>query len=148
LELAVDTIGGSALRFVRDTLGIPVKAIQDEKVEMSKIPFIRRIAGDKSEWADSKVFYKNMEDIYVTEERLKAYKGTEEYRNIVNNTKFERSLIPLARSTESTLKSLRKRLKVAQINNNKNAIDRFTEAIKRTYVMFNKRYSQMKKRYQ
>ncbi|HDO36184.1 MAG TPA: hypothetical protein ENH07_07825 [Nitrospirae bacterium] len=146
LELMVDTIGGSALRFVKDTIGVPVKAFQEEQVAISRIPFVRRVAGEKSEWADSKIFYENMEDIFVAKERLKAYRGTIEFRRVFDTTKFERSLMPLADFTEKRLRKLRNYLKSAKVRNNKDAIDKYSKMINNTYVRFNKKFNQVKER--
>jgi predicted DNA-binding protein len=148
LDLVVDTIGGSALRFVRDVFGVPLKAVQGEEIKMSKIPFLRRVAGEKSEWADSKAYYENVEDIYVAEAQLKAYRGTPKYGQVRADTKFERTVMPLTKATEKRLRVLRKQLNRAKARNNKALIKRIEKAINDVYVRYNKRYRLIQGRYQ
>ena len=144
LDLIVASIGGSAVRFMTDTLGVPLKLAQQEGIEWNKIPFWRRVAGNKSEWSDSKTYYENSEDINIAEARLKAYRGTPEYKKIVENSKFEIKMIQFAKTVESRLRKLRKALKVSKAKNDKERTKLIEDRIERLYVMFNKKYYEVK----
>ena len=102
------------------------------------------MAGDKSEWANSKKFYENIEGIYVAKERLRAYRGTNSYQELWEATEFERGLMAFAIATEKRLKSLRKHLKNAQARNDKAAIEHINKQIDANYVRFNRVYSKHK----
>ena len=142
LDLMVDTLGGSALRFVKDSLSLPLKVVRKEEIKMHKIPFVRRVAGDQPEWANSRIFHENIEEVLITKERLKAYRGTPAYKKISIAMRAERSLIPLAEASEKRLKALRKRRKRAMALQNKQMIERIEALMSRVYINFNKRYNQ------
>jgi len=141
LDLVVDTVGGSAFRFVKDTLSLPIN-VSREEIGIPKIPFVRRVAGEKPAWADSRVYYENIEDVLVAKERLKVYRGTANYDKLAKALRAEKSLIPLASKSEKDLRSLRKWLKRAKVQGDKGRIERINERIKRVYVKFNKRYNE------
>jgi len=141
LDLFVDTIGGSAFKFIKDTFDIPIKAIHDEEIKMHKIPFVRKVFSEKSEWADSRIFYENINDVLVAKERLKAYRGTIEYPKLSKELRPQLSLTGFASDSERRLKQWRQRLKQAEIAGNKTAIKNINENIKRIYVTFNKVYN-------
>jgi hypothetical protein len=145
LDLIVSSVGGSAVKFGTDVFGLPLKAATGEKIEWVKIPFWRRVAGNKSQWADSKTYYENVEDVNIAKARLNAYKGTPEYRRLVESSKFEIKMMPLAKQIESRLKRLRMGLRAAKASGNKESIDAIESRIKQLYVIFNKRFYQMKK---
>jgi len=140
LDLFIDTAGGSAFKFGKDVFGIPMKAIQQEKIALHKIPFVRRIAGTKSEWADSRIFYENMENIYTAKEQLRVYRGTSEFQNILEATKTERAMFGHANIAEKRLKQLRLRLKRAELSKDEPRIEQINKQIEQTYINFNKAY--------
>jgi len=142
LDLIVDTIGGSAFRFVKDTLGLPINIFREE-VEMHKIPFVRRVAGEKTEWADSRIYYKNIENVLVAKERLKAYRGTDSYAKLSKSLRAERLLIPLADRSEKSLRALKKGLKRAKVSGNNVAIKKWEDRINQVYIYFNKKYNKV-----
>jgi len=142
IDLVVDTLGGSALRFVKDTIGIPEKAIRGEEIEMSKIPFVRRVAGKKSKWTDSRIFYENLEHILMAKEQLKFYKNDQ---NKVSSLRKEKALVPIAKASEKKLRKLRKELRRARAFGNKVVIQKREAEIEKAYVSFNKQYSEKMK---
>jgi len=141
LDLLVDTAGGSAFRFVKDTLGLPLRMAEEGATEWHKIPFVRRVAGNQPAWANSRIYYENVEDILITKERLKVYKGTEEYKNIYRATKTQRKLMPLAEAAEKQLRALRKRRKAAEVTGNKAEVNRIKSSMNTVYNRFNKAYN-------
>ena len=141
LDLVVDTVGGSALRFVKDTLGIPLKAVLGEEIELARAPFARRVYGAKTKWVDSRIFYENLENVLIAKEQLKVYRGTPNYMKMARALKFERSMIPLANMSERILRRLRKMLKTAKARGNKVAVERINARINAVYIRFNKRYN-------
>jgi len=142
LNLIADTIGGSALRFAKDTFGVPFKVIQGEDVAMHEIPFVRRVFAEKSEWSDSRRFYQNRDRIYVAEARLKAYQGTDNYRPLVKATKFERSMIYTTKITDKRLRRLRKILKRARVVGNQEYAKKVEKRINEVYEQYNRLYNQ------
>lgn len=139
LNLIIDSIGGSALKFAKDSFGVPLTAIQGEKLAMHKVPFIRRVTGGKSEWADSKTFYENVEGIRIAKEQLKIYRGTAEYPDLYKATVFERSMIPGLDQVDKVLRKLRVALNKAKARNNSELAKKIQERIDRIYIVFNKR---------
>lgn len=140
LNLIVDSVGGSALRFVKDSLGLPLDVVRKEEVALQNIPFVRRVVGEKSDWADSRTYFQNAEHIYTAEERLKAYRGTQEFRPLFEATTFERSMIPMAKSVDSQLRKLRKAMRSSKARNDDETVKRIEERMNHLYMLFNKRY--------
>jgi hypothetical protein len=138
LDLIVDTAGGSALRFFKDSFGLPMKVLRNEEIEMHKIPFARRIAGSQPAWANSRIYYENVEDVLVTKERLNAYRGTDKYQAIAKATVAERKLIPLAEKSEKELRKLRKLYKRANARGSKQVSENIKKRMDTVYNRFNR----------
>jgi hypothetical protein len=139
LDLMLDTAGGSALRFFKDSFGVPLKAIRGEEVQMHKIPFARRVAGEQPEWANSRIYYDNVERVMIAKERVNTYKGTDRYKSVLDATKTERKLIPAAERSEKHLRRLRKTLKTAEARNDKVRVKNIKERMNKIYNQFNKK---------
>jgi hypothetical protein len=138
LDLIVDTAGGSALRFFKDSFGLPMKVLRNEEIEMHKIPFARRVAGSQPAWANSRIYYENVEDVLVTKERLNAYRGTDKYQAIAKATVAERKLIPLAEKSEKELRKLRKLYKRASARGSKQVSENIKKRMDTVYNRFNR----------
>jgi hypothetical protein len=139
LDLILDTAGGSALRFFKDTFGVPLKAIRGEELQMHKIPFARRVAGEQPEWANSRIYYDNVERVMIAKERVETYKGTDQYKSVLAATKTERKLIQAAERSEKHLRRLRKTLKVAEARNDKDRVKKIKDRMNKIYNQFNKK---------
>lgn len=145
LDVILDTAGGSALRFFTDIAEAPIKMIKKEEVALHEYPFLRRVAGEPSEWADSRLYRENAEAVYTAKERLKAYHGTDSYQQIYDNTKPLQKLFLDVSAAESSLRKLRKEKKKAEAENNKDKARRIDEQMKSIHVRFNKRYNDVVK---
>jgi hypothetical protein len=144
LDLILDTAGGSALRFFKDSIGVPLAKIRGEEIEAHKIPFYRRVAGDQPAWANSRIYYENIENVLIAKERLKAYKGTVQYKNVLIATKDLRKMMPLAEQSEKRLRKLRKSLKAAEVSGDKDRVETIKKRMNAVYNRFNKFYNKEK----
>lgn len=141
LDLVVDTVGGSAFRFFKDTFGVTQKAISGEEIAWHKVPFLRRMAGEQPEWANSRTYYGNVENVLQVEAQLKAYKGTEYYNKVIKSEPELIKLIPHADRTEKRLRVLRKQLKKADAAGNEKVAESVKKQMDRLYNQFNKLYN-------
>jgi len=147
LDLIIDISGGSMLRFFTDIGGIPINAITKEKRQMNQYPFVRRVFGEQSEWADSKIYYSNIQDILTVKDQLDAYRGTEYYEYVYKNTKSQRSMIMTATAVENRLSKLRKFKRFAEAQGKKKAVVKINREIKQLYIKFNQKYHKAIKKY-
>jgi hypothetical protein len=142
LDLIVDTVGGSALRFFTDIADIPQKMIREEKTAIHQYPFVRRVAGEPSEWANSKTYHENVEEVFVAQERLKAYRGTDLYQTAYEDSKSMTPLFGAANWAESNLRKLRTQKKAAEATKNNKSVKLIEERMNEVYVRFNKWYNE------
>jgi hypothetical protein len=145
LDLIVDTVGGSALRFFTDIAEVPQKMLKEEKTAIHQFPFLRRVAGEQSEWGNSRAYRENVEEVFVAKERLKAYRGTDFYQEVLDDTKKIRFLFGAADQAESTLRKLRQQKKAAEVAKNKEYAKRIDERMNEAYIRFNKQYNKLMK---
>jgi hypothetical protein len=74
LELVVDQVGGSAFRFAKDIALLPTRG---EDLRVHHVPFLRRIMAQKSEYIDSKRYYKAREEVEIAKEKAEVYPARE-----------------------------------------------------------------------
>ena len=137
LDLIVDTMGGSAMRFFTDAAATPLKLIRGEETKVQDFPFIRRAVGEKSQYADQRTYYENLTQVLTAKEELDAYKGTSYYNSLDQELKDMRCMIPFAENSERRLRKLRK---IRNRSENKAQIDTLNKQIEQIYVDFNKKY--------
>ena len=137
LDLIIDTAGGSMLRFFTDSFGTPYKLMREEKTNIFKAPFVRRFAGQKSEYADQRIYYENLTQVLTAKEELETYKNTEFVRELNIELKNIKKMIPFAEQTE---KRIRKFRRIRNRTENKQTIERMNNLIEKEYMRFNKRY--------
>jgi len=147
LDLVIDTAGGSMLRFFTDIGAVASRSVGGEEVELQRVPFVRRVFGEKSEWADRTQYFRNLEDVLTVKEQLAAYEGTKYHRYISMSTRPEQAVIGNAKRTEYALKRLKKDRKAAEAQGDKARVKEIDAKIKRHYIEFNKRYNAEKSRY-
>jgi diguanylate cyclase (GGDEF)-like protein len=141
LDLVIDNIGGSALRFFSDTLNAPIKLIKKEELQFHEIPFWRRVAGQKSEYSDQEKYFDNIERVMMAKDRLDAYKGTDYYQSILKQTEKELKFIGMAKASESSLRKLRKYKKRLEASGRKKMADKIKDRMDDIYVRFNKEFN-------
>lgn len=141
LDLFVDTIGGSALRFVQDTFGVPERLLRKEEIEVFQVPFARRVFGQKTSRADMSKYYENVTEILTAKQELNEYKGTKYYDNLKTSLAKEKKLIPFAELTERRLRHLRKLRNRAELKNKKSKVKELNDRINKIYLEFNKKYN-------
>lgn len=141
LDLILDTVLGSAGRVFIDTLDLPMKFVRGEESQIHKMPFIRRVFGQQSEWSDSRIYFDNIEKVYTVRDQLEAYKGTPYYNDLLKDTQKEQSMIPLANKIEKRLKRLRKAKRNAIAKGNNEYAKQLDEQINNLYILFNKNYN-------
>jgi len=115
LDMVIDQVGGSAFRFISDLTLMPGRIKRDE-VKVHTIPFLRRVAAEKSEYVDRKKYFKAREEINIAKEQLKLY--PEMRREKAHILRLDSSL----RQSEKMLRVLRKRLKGTQDREEERAI--------------------------
>ena len=137
LDLITDTIGGSALRFFTDSASTPYKFFNKEKVAIQDIPFARRVYGQKSEWTDQRVYYDNLTQVLTAKEELETYKGSDFYKDLANDLRDYKRMIPIADETEKRIRKLRR---LRNKSNNQKQIELYNKQIEQLYISFNKKY--------
>ena len=140
LDLIVDTLGGSMLRFFTDTANTTTKVIAQEKIAFHEIPFARRVAGELPEWEGQRLYYQNLEEVNTAKEQLKAYKGTDLYGQILSKTHHEQSMFSEASRSEKVLRKMRKRRKKLIAEGDKEKVEELNSKINDVHDDFNKKY--------
>jgi hypothetical protein len=126
---------------MKDILSFPSKFIKDEEIKIQNIPFARRVFGEKSEYSDQKEYYDKLTEILTVKEELEAYKNSDYYIDFRNKYKKEISLIFLAKTTESSLRKLRKARNQAEARGNKKRVKELEKSIKDLYIQFSKKFN-------
>lgn len=143
LDLLVDIIGGSMLKFFTDTLvTIPKKLIADEEIRLRNIPFVRSFVGQKSEWADSRLYHTNVTEVLTASAELKNAKGTDEYEKLSTQLRPFKDLIPRAHAAEYKLRQLRKSRTKAEMRKDSALVKEKDKQITETYLRFNKTFNE------
>lgn len=145
LDLIVDSAGGSMLRFFQDVFDIPIKKIRGEKVKLYKIPFIRRVFGEKSEWSDSRIYRENLTQVLTLRNELKAYQGTDYYNPLKKKSGAMSDLITDAINAERRISRLKKRKNRYEAARNKKEAERMDDSIMAIKVEFNKKFNKVAK---
>jgi len=138
IDLWYDTAAGSAGRFVKDTLNVPVKLVSGEEIQAKEWPFARRVFGQPSEYADQTLYYNNVNKVLTLKKQLKV--ATPEQRKKLLRDKRAR-LILAADKAEKTLRKLYRTRKKLQASGRKKAVDKINVRIKSVQKEFNKRYN-------
>ena len=95
-----ETATGSLGRFVRDAALLPF--VEDAK----NVPFVRRMYGEKSEYADSQIYYDRVKAILTLKEQIES-----DSKYLKNpNARY----IPIAVKAEKELTKLRKQKRKAE----------------------------------
>jgi len=138
LDVAWDSITGSAGRFLADSIGTPLKAVTGEDIKAREIPFVRRLAGGKSEFANSGLYRERSREVLTAREQLKHYRG--DPKKLAEVRRDKAGLLKLRGLTaisEKRLRVLRKRLKRARTDA---ARDRIKWLMRQIHTRFNARY--------
>jgi len=141
LDLIVDTVGGSMLKFWNNLFGIPISLLRKEESQMYEIPFLRRIAGEQSEWADSQIYYDNIRKVLTAGEELKTYRRTDQYKVLREKLSPFIGLIQQAKVAEKKTSRLRKAKKKYQAMGNKERVEKIDKRINQIYKRFNDSYN-------
>lgn len=140
-DLLIDTAGGATLKLVSDLFAIPKRLITEEEIQMHNVPFLKSFAGEKSGWADSRIYYDNIQQVFLAQEELKAYKGTEYYNILDKKVGTLRRLFFPAKVAGSNLRRLRKLKNTYEARGDRLAVKQIEEKIQAEYVRFNKRFN-------
>ena len=140
LDLFIDTAGGSMFRFAQDTLSLPYKVAKKDEINVFKVPFLRRVAGQKSEWADQRTYYENVTQILTAEKELDAYEGTDYNSRLKKKLAPERELIDDAKAAERRLRALRRKRNKNEARGKAKAAELINKQIEKVYDDFNRKY--------
>ncbi|MCK4783658.1 MAG: hypothetical protein KAV87_07910, partial [Desulfobacteraceae bacterium] len=113
LDLIVDTYTGSAGRFIKDTLNLPIRAARGD-ISPRRIPMVRRFYGEQFEGTDSNLYRERVADVMTLHDQIKVA-DKEEIARLKTDKKFK--LILLARASEKRLRKLRDRRKAFEARN-------------------------------
>jgi len=133
LDLVWDTFAGSAGKFAMDTLSLPL-TVTEPDIRIKKIPIVRRLMGQKSEYADSAKFRENIAHVYLLRDEIEAYPKR------AKDIKKDRThlLLRSAKMAKAAIRKLNKRLKVATISQENK--DNLKNRIRLIQQRFNKRF--------
>lgn len=146
LELWLDTVGGGAFTFAKRVFNIPAKIITGEEIATQEIPIVRRFAGAKSEWTDSRTYYDNSTQVLKVKDALDNAKNDEVYESLNKKYGFMRELFSYVQAAEYDLKQARKTKRYYEAKNLKPLVEREDKNIQDIYVRFNKRFYEVMKR--
>jgi len=145
IDLLIDTIGGSALRFFQDSVSTPYKYIRGEQVAIHEIPLVRRVVGEVSEGVDAKIYYNNSTQVFVAEAELKAYKGSEYYDILREKLRPEIRIISFTKDIEGKLSKLRRERNKYEAAGNKEIADKIDSKILKFQKLYNKKFNEIMK---
>jgi hypothetical protein len=120
---------------------LPAKVVSEEEMNLFKVPFVRRVAGQKSEYSDSQAYFKNVTEVLTARAELKEYQGTPYFKGLREDLKSEISLIPQAENIEKELRKLRKLRRAATAAGDQNRVKMLEKKITELYVKFNSLYN-------
>ncbi len=127
LDLVMDTMGGSAFRFVKDISLMPGRALNNE-LPMYKIPFVRRVMSEVPEYATSKKYYRLWEDLLTREAESKVYQ--DKFRLDAK----EKRLLRVMKKTERKISKLRKKLRAVSDRKRKDILKGRIDALQKVVV--------------
>lgn len=136
LDLIWDTFTGSAGRFAVDALSLPAEVMKDD-TSLSKIPFARRVMGEKSDYGDRTSYRKNIAHVYQLVDEIKAF--PKKARSLKKDKTYR--LYKRAKNTDSTLRKFKKAMKAAKDQDRKKNLQ---ERINKIEQNFNKRFFELK----
>jgi hypothetical protein len=135
IELWYDNITGSAGRFAKNLITVPLDMAKGEEIETSRIPFVRRVYGEWSDRSISTDYYDEVEKINRLVNNIKTAKTKEERKEFSSDPLIK--LVPMMRATEKMLKDLRSNKKIAEASGRDT--DLFDEEIVKRQTNFLKR---------
>jgi hypothetical protein len=143
-KLVVDTILGSAGRFGLQLGQVAGSPFSDEDVRLKDVPVVRQFFTDPSDPMKAQLYHERVSKIFAADRAVKVYeeKG-ERFRaqQLKDDRRSELRLLGYAKDTEAQLKSLRKRMRLAEGRGDTEAVKRYKERIDGLRVRFNKAYA-------
>ncbi len=144
VDLFLDTALGGAGRFIDNTVSLP-KTLTQEKIDVRKVPFVRRAFGQPSEYYTRSKFYDNLSEIRYAEKSTKHYRGTPQSRETKERYRKEQSFIMKGKNAKSRIAALNKRIKRITAGNlskegKRVRTEKHEMAIQKIMMQFNKRY--------
>ena len=110
-DLFLDTFTGGAGKFLDNTLTLP-KTMSKEDVDVRRIPFVRRMYGEKNDFYLRTKFYDNLGEIRYAEKSIKHYREIRDKEGLLRSRKdkaVEIRFIERARNVRKSVEKLRKR---------------------------------------
>jgi hypothetical protein len=142
VDLAIDTLTGSAGRFVVDAVGTPFKALGGEELEGRDIPFARRVFGTPSPNTAQQLYFVKSQDVHTTKKKLEAYRDAPQVvRELRTKNAAVLSLAGEQKRTETILRRLRKARNAARDSGNKEREQAVLTHMNAIYTRFNKAYN-------
>jgi hypothetical protein len=132
LDLVWDTFLGGAGKFAGNVLNLPFKMASDEEVQTREVPFLRRVSGEKSEYADSRLYRERKQHIKQLHEQAKVYPDMK--RKLMKDPAY-RMLNALNVSEKQISKLNRQKKRVP-----KSAQEPFEKRIEKIRMKFNEQY--------
>jgi hypothetical protein len=111
LDLIIDTYSGSAGRFVKDTMMLPVRAATGQ-LEANKTPIARRFYGEQFEGVNSGIYREQVREVMTVHNQYLAEPDRARRQEIKGKELF--GLIPLVKESEKVIGKLRKIKKIRE----------------------------------
>lgn len=138
LDVIIDFTTGSVGRVVVDAFNLAHKAVTGDKISANTVPMLRRLYGYDNTRALQSRYYERIEDVQYAAKQAKELTGPERLKAM---RQPERRLIPLMKSTESSLRVLRRRKRDRKERGE--STEQVEEQIRQKMARFNRRYAEI-----
>jgi hypothetical protein len=135
VEMLVETYTGSLGKLAKDSVSLPFLAASGD-LEMHRVPFVRKVFGQKADYADTTIYRENRDEIKLFEKEFDTADNKQELRS---DPKYK--MISYTKETEKRLRSMRKRADIAKAREDKSRVEIIESRMKDIYSEYNKRYN-------
>jgi hypothetical protein len=143
-KLMVDTILGSAGRFVGQVGSWAGDTVSGEETRLKDVPVLRQFATDPDDPLKAQLYHERVSKIFAAERAVKVYEERGDRVAAVQvktERKLELGMLDYAKDMERQIKSLRKRMRLAEVRGDKEGAERFREKIDGIRTRFNRTYA-------
>lgn len=137
LDLMLDTVTGSAGRFVADTINLGAQGVQGKLPDTQRLPFWRRFYGEQNNSVDNQLYRERIQEVWTAEKKRKELRGDPQYKQIREEINDVLKLTGLVKATEKQLRKLRKLRKMAKSEERKEALSLRMDKLR---AKFNSKY--------
>jgi len=115
LEMMIEQATGGAGKFVKNTLDTGTALLTGDDINWNKVPIARKLFGEKNTFYDSTTFYKNLTDVTMAADQLKASKGNAPLtKEIRANYGAQIKLRMMAKASQKKIRGINKKRKAIE----------------------------------